>query len=133
MLVLPVLLWVTVATAQYVPPAPDVYWFKQTFNHTEANDDKRTFRQRYLVYDRYWDGHGPIYFCPGGEADVHAGYNHNGFMFQTGEPRKVLLVFPEHRFYGESLPFGPVDSYRPENIVALTIEQALADFLAILR
>ena len=64
---------------------------------------------------------------------MFGGYNHNGFMFQTGEPKRALLVFPEHRMYGQTLPFGPVDTYKPENIKMLTIEQSLADYITILR
>jgi hypothetical protein len=45
------------------------YWFTQTFDHTSATD-KRTFQQRYLIFDQYYRPGGPVYFCPGGEADV---------------------------------------------------------------
>ena len=33
-------------------------------------------------------------------------------------------------FYGQTLPFGPVDSYLPGNVRFLTIAQALADYVA---
>jgi len=75
----------------------------------------------------------PMFFCPGGESDVYGGYNHNGFMFQYGAHLGAFQLFPEHRFYGQSLPFGPVDSYTPDNINKLTIEQALQDYVEIIQ
>jgi len=113
-----------------LPPAPTEYWFTQKFDH--FGSDTRTWSQRYLVYSDYYDGKGPIFFCPGGESDVRGGYDHNGFMFELGQKLGAFLLFPEHRFYGKSLPFGPVDSYKPENIPKLTIEQAMADYVAII-
>ena len=46
-----------------------------------------------------------------------------------------LMAIVEHRFYGGSLPFGPVDSFaaRPDRIGLLTIEQAMADYAAVIQ
>eukprot|EP00053_Salpingoeca_punica_P007734 m.70486 g.70486 ORF g.70486 m.70486 type:complete len:486 (-) comp14302_c1_seq1:444-1901(-) len=113
-------------------PAPDAYVYQQRFDHFSVSDN-RTFAQRYFVYDKaYKPGVGPIFFCPGGEADAMSGYNHNGFMFELGIPLNALFLFPEHRFYGQSLPMGPTDSYLPGNVDKLTISQALADYADIL-
>jgi len=119
----------------YLPPVPDVLWYTQIFDHFNSSDT-RTFQQRYLVYDDFYNNstmaHKPIFFCPGGESDVFGGYQHNGFMFQFGQKLGAFMLFPEHRFYGDSLPFGPVNSYTPSNIAKLTIEQALADYVDII-
>lgn len=42
-----------------------------------------------------------------------------------------LLLFIEHRYYGQSQPLGPVESYTNAGLRWLTIENALADFAAI--
>ena len=42
-----------------------------------------------------------------------------------------MLVFGEHRYYGESMPFGN-ESLTPENAVYLSTEQALADYAYLL-
>jgi len=40
-----------------------------------------------------------------------------------------MVVFAEHRYYGESFPFGsPEVALTPQNISYLTVEQAMADF-----
>ena len=110
----------------YQPPTPQQFWYTQVFDHFNASDT-RTFQQRYLVYNDYYNNstasNKPMFFCPGGEADVYGGYDHNGFMFQYGETIGAFQLFPEHRFYGQSLPFGPTDSYTPENIKMLSVEQ----------
>jgi len=119
----------------YMPPDPQEYWYTQTFDHFNTSDT-RTYRERYLVYDDYYQSSNminkPMFFCPGGEADVYGGYDHNGFMFQYGQTVGAFLLFPEHRFYGQSLPFGPVDSYTADNLEKLTIEQALEDYIAVI-
>jgi lysosomal Pro-X carboxypeptidase len=42
-----------------------------------------------------------------------------------------LIVFAEHRYYGQTLPFGK-DSFTPKNIRYLTSQQALADYALLL-
>ena len=40
---------------------------------------------------------------------------------------KALVIFAEHRFFGESMPFGS-DSFKNENLVYLTVEQTMMDY-----
>jgi len=125
---------VQTAEAYFSPPAPQVFYFTQKLDHFNSSDS-RTFRQRFLIYDKYWLAHAndskaappspvprPVFFCPGGEAAVTGGYEHNGYMFELGAPLGALLLFPEHRFYGDSLPYG-MDSFNSSVVYTLTIEQ----------
>lgn len=59
-------------------------------------------------------------------------YNNTGIMFDLAKRMQAAVLFAEHRYYGETLPFGP-NSFTQANIVYLTTEQALADYAQLLR
>ncbi|XP_033642932.1 dipeptidyl peptidase 2-like [Asterias rubens] len=104
-------------------------YFDQMIDHFNfASHGNNTFKQRYLVSDQHWSiGKGPIFFYTGNEGPITSFLENTGLMFDIAPEFRALLVFAEHRFYGETLPFGN-DSFIPENLGLLTIEQALADY-----
>ena len=67
------------------------------------------------------------------EADVELYVNHTGLMWEAAPDFGALLVFAEHRYYGQSLPF-PEDALMEDKgrMAFLTSEQALADFAALI-
>lgn len=110
-----------------------VLYFEQKVDHFGFYNVK-TFKQRYLVADKYWqtDG-GSILFYTGNEGDITWFCNNTGFMWDVAEELKAMLVFAEHRYYGKSLPFGE-DSFKDsKHLNFLTTEQALADFAELIR
>lgn len=66
----------------------------------------------------------------GNEGPIETFANNTGLMFDLAQEFKALLVWVEHRYYGESMPFGTGDaSFANQSTVAyLTAEQALADY-----
>ena len=49
-------------------------------------------------------------------------------MFDLSARLNALVIFIEHRYYGESLPFGKASYQDKDHLGYLTSEQALADF-----
>lgn len=94
----------------------------------------KTFKQRYLISDKHWrkDG-GSILFYTGNEGDIVWFCNNTGFMWDVAEELKAMLVFAEHRYYGESLPFGASSFKDSRHLNFLTSEQALADFAELIK
>ncbi len=50
-----------------------------------------------------------------------------GFIWEIAPEFNALVVFAEHRYYGQSLPYGN-NSFTKPYIQYLTSEQALADY-----
>ncbi|KAH3763197.1 dipeptidyl-peptidase family protein [Pelomyxa schiedti] len=112
-------------------PDPVELWYTQIFDHFETDD--RMFQQRFLVYADYYRAGGPMFFTAGGESDVYGGYHHNGFQFEVASRVGAFILYVEHRFYGESLPFSMEETYTWDNIKRLSIEQAMADNVAVIQ
>lgn len=104
-------------------------WYNQTLDHFTFTTDLK-FRQKYLFNDTWWDkeNNGPIFFYTGNEGIIEAFAENSGFMWDIAPDFGALLVFAEHRYYGESLPFNGNTSRDPAVLGYLTSEQALADF-----
>lgn len=115
------------------PISYQTFYFAQKIDHFGYLEDG-TFKQRYLVADKHWQQPGgPILFYTGNEGDITWFCNNTGFMWEIAEELGAMLVFAEHRYYGESLPFGQ-DSYTDsKHLNYLTSEQALADFALLIQ
>ncbi|KAJ8410889.1 hypothetical protein AAFF_G00188460 [Aldrovandia affinis] len=109
------------------------YYFEQKIDHFGFLGNG-TFKQRYLLDAHHWHKeNGPILFYTGNEGDITWFCNNTGFMWDVAEELGAMLVFAEHRYYGESLPFGQ-DSYSDaKHLNYLTSEQALADFAVLIK
>ncbi|CAH1401397.1 unnamed protein product [Nezara viridula] len=94
-----------------------------------------TFKLRYLINDTYWRPHdgAPIFFYAGNEGDIHMFANNTGFVWETAPEFQALIVFAEHRYYGESLPFGNLSFTDPKYSGYLSSQQALADFVSLIK
>jgi len=104
-------------------------WYNQTLDHFTFTTDLK-FRQKYLFNDTWWkkDKNGPIFFYTGNEGIIEAFAENSGFMWDIAPEFGALLVFAEHRYYGESLPFNGNKSRDATVLGYFTADQALADF-----
>ncbi|GMH90730.1 hypothetical protein TL16_g11853 [Triparma laevis f. inornata] len=88
-----------------------------------------SFELRYMGYDSFAnDKASPVLLYLGNEGQIESFYNASGFLFELAQELEATVMFIEHRYYGESLPFGEVESFSNEGLRYLTIEQALADY-----
>ncbi|XAR66782.1 Lysosomal Pro-Xaa carboxypeptidase [Bertholletia excelsa] len=110
------------------------HYFPQLLDHfTFQPQSSKIFYQKYLINDRFWRRGRPIFVYTGNEGDIEWFAANTGFMLDIAPKFQALLVFIEHRFYGESMPFGK-DSYKSAKTLGyLTSQQALADFAVLLR
>jgi len=109
------------------------YFFDVPLDHFDSlGSTSDSFPLRYLVQTKYWDFEdGPILFYTGNEGDINNFFKNTQFVTTTlAEELNALVVFGEHRYFGESFPtqFSKTDAFKQPNVNYLTVEQVLADY-----
>ena len=100
-------------------------------SHFGLGNDK-TFGIRYLIDDTYFKD-GPIIFFAGAETNIWTYYNQTGFVSHVlPKEFNALVVYGEHRYFGESFPFKKEEAFKGKNSQFMTIENVLSDYLGIL-
>lgn len=94
-------------------------FYDQTLDHFNYRPESySTFKQRYVVNSKHWGGTdygAPIFAFLGAEAPIDGDIATAGFLTDNAAQFRALLVYIEHRFYGESIPYG------------MTFEKAIGD------
>jgi len=123
----------TVKRVANSPYRYETAYYNQTLDHFNFVTDYK-YRQKYLFNDTWWDksNNGPIFFYTGNEGDIESFAENSGFMWDIAPEFGALLVFAEHRYYGESLPFGGNFDKDPKKLGYLSSAQALADFVELI-
>ncbi|CAL1371970.1 unnamed protein product [Linum trigynum] len=111
-------------------------YFLQDLDHFSFADLPK-FRQRYLINTEHWIGperRGPIFLYCGNEGDIEWFAVNTGFVWEIAPRFGAMILFPEHRYYGESMPYGSQEeAYKNATTLAyLTAEQALADYAVLI-
>ncbi|KAG5556494.1 hypothetical protein RHGRI_006934 [Rhododendron griersonianum] len=114
-------------------------YFTQTLDHFNYHPESyETFQQRYLINDTSWGGaekNAPIFVYTGNEGDIEWFAQNTGFVYENAPRFEALIVFVEHRFYGESIPFGGDKKVAYKNsstLGYLSSTQALADYATLI-
>jgi hypothetical protein len=113
----------------------ETHWFDAQIDHFDNHGaGGETYQMRYLVDRTYFDeSKGPILFYAGNEGDIWTFYDNTGFMTKTmAEHFGALVVFGEHRYFGESMPFGD-QSLKKRHLSKLTPEQAMLDYVELIK
>lgn len=109
-------------------PEATIEYFTVPIDHF-GQDPSATFKMKVLSLDTYFKPNGPILVYLGNEGEIEAFYNNTGFIRETLAQRfNGIAIYVEHRYYGQSLPFGKTDTDIKKNKY-LSVEQALMDFV----
>ncbi|XP_020597700.1 lysosomal Pro-X carboxypeptidase [Phalaenopsis equestris] len=113
----------------------DTRYFHQRLDHFSFAEAPG-FKQRYLVGPSagLWTPPSPIFFYCGNEGDIEWFSDNTGFVWEIAPAFSALVIFAEHRYYGESMPFGSrEEAYKDaKSLSYLTTEQAIADFATLI-
>ena len=109
-------------------------YFDQKIDHYDYKvNNTGTYKQRYLVNsDSYKGGSSPIFFYTGNEGDIVIFAANTGLMWEFAADFNALIIFAEHRYYGESLPFSSSSFANTSMLAFFTAEQALLDFVTLI-
>ncbi|XP_039131898.1 lysosomal Pro-X carboxypeptidase-like [Dioscorea cayenensis subsp. rotundata] len=107
------------------------HYFPQVLDHfTFTPNSSKLFPQRYLINSTFWSSSSsPIFVYAGAEDDIKWLASNCG-LFDIAPIFNALIVFIEHRFYGDSIPFGDTSIH---NLGYFTSTQALADYAVLIR
>ncbi|KAI8524206.1 hypothetical protein RHMOL_Rhmol13G0132100 [Rhododendron molle] len=96
------------------PEDLETFFYPQTLDHFNYQPESyATFKQRYVINYKHWGGanaSAPIFVYLGDEAPIDGQLPIVGFLIDNAPHFKALQVYIEHRFYGESIPFGTTKS-----------------------
>ncbi|KAL2507030.1 Serine carboxypeptidase S28 family protein [Forsythia ovata] len=86
-------------------------FYTQTIDHFNYGPQSyATFQQRYVINFKYWGGsNSPIFAYLGAEEQIDFDLQSIGFLSANARHFSALQVYIEHRYYGESIPFGTME------------------------
>ncbi|CAD5210429.1 unnamed protein product [Bursaphelenchus xylophilus] len=117
---------------QSAPLNVDLYEPKETHVKLDHSDytNTDTFKLKYLINGTHFKPGGPLFFYAGNEGTIEGFARNTGIMYSMAPAFDALIVFGEHRYYGNesSMPFGNESYTSVKRARYLTTEQTLGDF-----
>ncbi|OMO90327.1 Peptidase S28 [Corchorus olitorius] len=118
-----------------LPPEFVTYYYNQTLDHFNYKyESYLTFQQQYVVNSKYWGGansSSPIFVYTGDEAGLYGDViSTSGFMIDLASRFQGLILYIEHRYYGDSMPLGykQIEGQNDSTLGFFSSSQALADY-----
>ncbi|CAN4119436.1 unnamed protein product [Withania somnifera] len=121
-----------------LPKEFETYYYTQTLDHFNYGPKSyKTFKQRYIINCKYWGGSNssfPIFAYLGAESSIDKDPQFIGFLTDFAPQFKALLVYMEHRYYGQSRPFGTMEEALKDEDTRgyFNSAQAIADYAELL-
>ncbi|MFH4974701.1 hypothetical protein AB6A40_001410 [Gnathostoma spinigerum] len=115
------------STANESPYKWETKYFDVVLDHCSYINTK-TFKLRYLINTDHFKRDAPIFFYAGNEGPITHFAENCGFLFDLAPKYNAAVVFAEHRYYGETMPYGEQSFDSIEKLGYLSAEQAIADF-----
>ncbi|OTA85840.1 hypothetical protein M434DRAFT_35996 [Hypoxylon sp. CO27-5] len=112
-----------IGSAQSTTLECDYKWITQPIDHFGLASG--TFQQRCSIFDEFYKPEGPIMLFQGKEG-WYLDCANTTVMYEYAKQLGGLAVSLEHRYFGQSLPFGQ-DSHTPSNMKYLTLDNVMAD------
>lgn len=113
-------------------------WFAQKVDHINKQHGGH-FWQRYFLYEKFTeselnsDDYPLFVFCGAEQGDIYMEWAHFGFMVEVARKHGAKVLYLEHRFFGQSKPFGKeAFLISPDRVGLLSMEQSMADYVAII-
>lgn len=123
---------------EQLPPSYhfETKFFQQRVDHVNKQN-RALFWQRYFVVGNFTSkelNHPLFVFCGAEQGDIYKEWKHYGFMMEVARRQAAKVIFLEHRYFGQSVPFGQEAFLaRPDRVGLLSLDQSLADYAAIIR
>ncbi|GLT80823.1 hypothetical protein SLA2020_522390 [Shorea laevis] len=112
------------------------FYHEQTLDHFNYRPESYIkFKQRYVMNFKYWGGpNAPILAYLGAEDSIDGDLQGIGFLNENAPGFKALQVYIEHRYYGQSIPFGSREEAmrNASTFGYFNSAQAIADYAEIL-
>ncbi|CAN1252768.1 Lysosomal Pro-X carboxypeptidase [Linum perenne] len=129
--------WSTTSTAEDDVDQLKTLFYNQTLDHFNyAPQSYVTFQQRYVINSRHFTAGtaGTILVYFGAEAPLDNDLRSIGFLSENGATFGALLVYIEHRYYGESIPFNSREEAfsNASTLGYFNSQQAIADYAEII-
>ncbi|OWM90934.1 lysosomal Pro-X carboxypeptidase-like [Punica granatum] len=87
-----------------------ISFFNQTLDHFNYRPESyTTFKHKYVINFKYWGGansSAPIFAYLGAEGPLAQDIPVVGFLTDNAPQFKALILYIEHRFYGDSIPYN---------------------------
>ena len=120
-----------------LPYRPTTEYYDNLVDHYASDGFSATYKQKYIIDANHWDPiNGVILFYAGHEGEIDNFYKNTGFVTEyLSKELKGLVVFGEHRFFGESWPFPEKKDLLKDPDVNryLTVEQAMMDYVKLIK